>query len=286
LNLSQPRDVDFFEAGLLDADTLSVDRPVSALEWQVPTRVWADGKYLLWKANSVRHVRADQGLLEGFLKLADPATTAEQVVRYANRWGVLGICPVHRSPMGHPIGQLRNMGVSLNCGSSSFIYVSDETFAEPIADWLQYARKMSALLRIVEHDRSQKPPNATDFETAMSRPPPRGEHRQLMIHSLVSFALNQMARDGSVRPWIEVVAGTAKITLGGNGLFGAVAVQLLFAVAGSRFARCSACGSVYKPARRPALGRLNFCPGRGCGKTASNRLSQQRRRQRIAQSRT
>jgi hypothetical protein len=90
------------------ADTGRLERRVSAPRWPVPTRIVLDGDCLRyrWTPGKERPgITADgligpaPGLLEDFLRLGD--ASASQVLRYARRWGVLGLCE-HDFPAQHP----------------------------------------------------------------------------------------------------------------------------------------------------------------------------------------
>ena len=83
-------------------------------------------------------------------------------------------------------------------------------------------------------------------------------------------------------PLIPIASGSRpRISLKGHGLWGALAVQLLYAVTGGQAqAICCVCGQVFSPARRPQSGRRVYCPdhGKASGWREAKRVSQQEHR--------
>ena len=64
----------------------TLDRPFDALDaWPVPAKVTVDGDRLVWQPVPGSWVRADRGLLQDFVRLAD--APPDKVLAYARRWG-------------------------------------------------------------------------------------------------------------------------------------------------------------------------------------------------------
>ncbi len=91
-----------------DADTGHLERCVVAVRWPIPKRIVLDGDRLRWMwtpgrdrpgITPERLIGPAAGLLEEFLRLRD--APADQILRYARRWGVLGLCE-HDFPAQHP----------------------------------------------------------------------------------------------------------------------------------------------------------------------------------------
>ena len=89
-----------------DAETGRLERRVLAPPWKLPTRIVVDGDRLRWTLETDtpdspphRMIEPAPGLLEQFLRLRD--APASQILRYAQRWGVLGLCE-HDFPAQHP----------------------------------------------------------------------------------------------------------------------------------------------------------------------------------------
>jgi hypothetical protein len=91
-----------------DRDTGRLERRVLAPRWQLPRRIVLDGDRLRWTWTAGtdgpgitpdRLIEPAAGLLEDFLQLRN--APARQILRYAQRWGVLGLCE-HDFPAQHP----------------------------------------------------------------------------------------------------------------------------------------------------------------------------------------
>ena len=91
-----------------DPDTGRLERRVWAPRWPIPKRIVLEGDRLRytwtpgtdWPGVTPDHLIAPAaGLLEHFLRLRD--APADQIVRFAQRWGVLGLCE-HDFPAQHP----------------------------------------------------------------------------------------------------------------------------------------------------------------------------------------
>lgn len=103
-----------------------------------------------------------------------------------------------------------------------------------------------------------------------------GIHRRLLAR-----IVNRWQELGRVRPCLPWGFGeiSSRLVLMGDGLMGALAIQLLMAVSGGKgLALCSSCGAPYMPKRRPNTKRRNYCLD--CGRTAALRDAQQDRRTR------
>src|SRR5712671_4863333 len=85
-----------------------LERHVWAPRWPVPKRIVLDGECLRYTWTPGMDwpgitpdvlIGPAEGLLENFLRLRD--APASQILRYAQRWGVLGLCD-HDFPAQHP----------------------------------------------------------------------------------------------------------------------------------------------------------------------------------------
>jgi hypothetical protein len=100
------------------------------------------------------------------------------------------------------------------------------------------------------------------------------------IHErLLSMVLDKWVERGGVRPSVFLRDERRSIRLGGYGLLGALAVQLVFDVCRTDgLAVCSSCGTPYlPPKRRPRQDRNSYCPD--CGLKAALRDAASRYRQ-------
>ena len=73
--------------------------------------------------------------------------------------------------------------------------------------------------------------------------------------------LNRWLLKADVRPKLLIAySETESVALGGHGLLGALAVQLLYTICRTQgLATCSYCGSAFDPKRRPTAGRRCYC---------------------------
>jgi len=240
-----------------------------------PAYVRLDGDRLVWSwfdpADAAkRPTEADpKGMLDGFIKIRDGAG----VLRFARRYGVLGICE-HGLPASHnPPGQCYPLGWD-GLGA-----------CEPVDRWLHFAGQARAMVAIAAHLRQDKPGTADDWRAVFAAYP--REQIDALCERLAQLVdtgrfylrhvLHEWLTWGDVRPtlhWpIDEEAPSLSFT---GGTFGLLGVQLLFAIAAAhQLAICSGCGTPYlrnKPRRK----RRNFCEN--CGEKVASRLRQRDRR--------
>jgi len=166
----------------------TLDRPAAAGSLMVPPElslgvVKRHGKCLLWNlgqdgnwATMNRNTTTESSMFENFVKLGKGVAPAEEILSYAKRWGVLGICE-HGMPSSHnPPPTPRQPAVSgyihdvvYGCVpvvapdhlvSATSRWSSEHTwcrppyskhhrrFYEPVEPWRHYARQARALLNI------------------------------------------------------------------------------------------------------------------------------------------
>jgi hypothetical protein len=286
------RPVDRWE-GLADPDTAVLERPVAQAEWRAPCGVELDDERdcLLYPMNRAheRRIRAGAGLLEGFISLAD---APPQVIRnFARRWGVLALCR-HGLPMSHN-GVRSNPDKQEIASWGCAPILADggwDTLLEPLEPWRRLSGAARGMLNVGASLRDGRPGTISDWRsidgaffkaavlytvrTGRDLPPVdsretwRALLEQVPLGRDVEFdravlgqLLNDGLRMGMARPFIDWDEQSPRITLAGDGLFGALAVQLLFAASSARgLATCTFCGQPYVPTRRPRSDQRRFCP--------------------------
>ncbi len=94
--------------------------------------------------NPVR-IPPSTGLLESFLKLGEPDADPADILRYARRWGVLGICRKHRLPGSHKT----DFALSY-CRPRCW---NEDAAAgwEPIESWRHYAQIARSVVIVSRH---------------------------------------------------------------------------------------------------------------------------------------
>ena len=192
-----------------------------------------------------------EGMLDAFVALPD--AQPGDFLKFAKKWGLLGLCFNHELPYHH----------DPSCKGAAV--------RESIAGWRRLARQARAMLRI-----------AVDLHRYDERDPkrPLGDEADWVvlegnitadvsrrIRGSVSLArgvlgnhVHRFLEIGGIEVQFVWYHERPSISLTGEYLFAIVATQLAFAVARSEgLAICVACGRPYSPTRRPAKGRRNYC---------------------------
>ena len=297
--------------------------------WTVPAVVESQGDWLVWRELGIdgEHpgtVSPGARMLEDFALLArsDSKSGSEwlqrqtkEVLKYARRWGVLGICE-HGLPFSHnpkrwlsrffqipfctPVAREDDESTVrvdasapvsvVNGDNGRFTFTLHKAHQEPLAAWRKFAVQAHSMLRVAEHLYHSRAVPDEFWESLQDLVP---QHRQYSWKygsesAKLAIAVQAWLALGNVRThfaWMgkKIRIGTRlttavsdsghfKLFIGGDGLFGALASQLAFAIGRVQvLAFCSACGNPYVPTRKPQIGRRNFCPE--CGKTVANRLA-------------
>ncbi len=231
------------------------------------------------------------GCLRAFMRLADGSP--EDILAFASRWGVLGIC-ADGVPSSHEV-RCQPLG----------IYEGRLTWGagwEPLSFWYRYAREargiLNAALRLRNHERVANedwrdiagPLSEADFEFffgSLLRDPPEMQQSSLLTYASHWFQLAGLRPrlywdDGARAPHTFLAGGDLEFTGVGapaGFLFAVLAVQLGAALTSPLgLYRCDECGYPYPPQRRrPQSGRGHYCPTcQGDGQLASKRNSYHR----------
>ncbi len=239
-----------------------------------------------------RRLTEEDRILDRFVQLA--SATDHEICAFAAEYGPLGIC-LHDLPAGHG-NQARSILVSWrfcfdaalrNLPAGPCLAVNPE----PIAAWRSYSKRAAALLKIAARlrfriDRRIPEPlwyEADGLSTEILRS--CGLLSPMADLQSSTTKATQWLRDPwwrlaeNLNSWLELtgvapsatpVANGFKIQFRGTnrGLFGLIAVQLLFACNRSEgLTICSACGRPYVSHRPPLAGKMvgsykakrNFC---------------------------
>lgn len=266
--------------GLSDPESLALERPSAGADWARHADVTIEGDDLaFWWARATKMAGGYQarvaaeptepgpGMLERFASLCTADNDA--ILAYAKRWGALEICG-HGLPRGHPPTE----------GMQRTTYFCEERYPgsermrpighlEPIRVWRYTSRRFHAVLDLAAGMWDEPPSVGLPATwTILGKGPPSDLG---MARRTLAGQVNFYLQIGQVRPW--AATDPPYIRIGGHDLFGALAVQLLLATSrSSGWAVCSVCAGPYAPTRRPAAGRLNYCPR--CRETgAANRLA-------------
>jgi hypothetical protein len=265
----------------------NLDRPLSASRYAVPADIYLEEGRLVWKHcfNELklwRRVSLSPKMLAEFVQLAEDSD--EQILRYAQRYGVMNICEQHGTPASHNYTcfSLPNLG------------------SEQVEAWRRYARVAKAILNIAARLWEGRLGHMEDWrmirrrdsggwlgfdkpwwkpdwkrhpeEYWMKNP---NEFRQAIAdeQTILAQLVNMWLAIGDVHPIISWIKERPTLTLEGNPrgkMFGALACQLMLAVSRTDgLAICSACGASYIPKRRPRQDQRRYC--QDCGTAVAQR---------------
>ncbi len=229
--------------------------------WTVPGKVWVEGGKLLYdRGTHGPETRPGRGMFAGFLKLGEAGD--DKIREYAAKWGVLSICR-HQLPSSHSRSHLRPAG----CDPLGYRDDPQRETYEPIEKWRMFSRQAVALLKISYALRLGQIPSDLDWATAYEKNPDeraRNVPRDPVAGAIrLSQIINEWVALAAVRPVFEWHVGSKpSISFGSRGLFGAIALQLCFAVSQSDgFIICTHCRTPFqKRERAPKSGQRPFCP--------------------------
>lgn len=244
------------------------------LDWVfIPRRAWLDGGELHYDmavalpSVSPHHDRKvdPKGALDSFIRITD----AEGVLRFALRFGVLGLCK-HELPASHnpPPPILSSDSTRSGCQAMA---------KEPIAAWLLYVGQARALMNIAARLQDEgKPGNESEWRAVYARVL---SHEDAVIADLSNLQVKALTDDvflsrvflghvidewlglANVRPQLRWDGTEPRFVFSGYNTFGALALQLILATTRSHgLAICSGCGEPYLRERKPQVGRRNYCP--------------------------
>jgi hypothetical protein len=230
------------------------------------------------------------------------AQPRQAFVRFAAKWGPLGLCDVHpleayghrcdwkgmilpraweihREGMKLPPAlevrsEKRNLGLFVN---------------EPFEAWERASRSAAELLGIANQLEMLKLQSSDTRPRVDPRPPVEGvlfgapAPAKLADQLHLDLGVNAWLHDGGVRPRFTSLPipeeGGSRVTMEGNALYGALAVQLLLAVTKlDGIWICDNCGDFYVPTKHPREGEHHFCAKEECARRAAWRKAQERQR--------
>lgn len=277
----------------------NLDRPIGSRSWPVSQSIALDSEKerlvmsaRAWSPPSVVNFKGPgQHMLVRFLKLAK--APPETILEYARTWGILFTCEQHNLPCSHnpPPFTVRSLVVE----SSSWCLPqrsADGGYWETVETWRGFARLMQSLLSVGAYLHHKKEPRPHDWETIFTERyglvvllnetpiehwrfaqdfPEMWKEQPDIQWRVVERIVNLMLEWGNVRPILHLNDNrTPTIVLGGEGLFGALVIQLMLLTSRTGgVAICIACGEVYHPKRRPRNDQRNYCSNSPCLKARS-----------------
>jgi hypothetical protein len=260
-----------------DHEMLASEEPKKRLtvsEYLVPQGIYLEVGRLYWPVgtNDFRLVKPTNATFHEFVNLAE--SNEKKVLGYARRWGMLGLCRQHLTPVGH----------NLECQPLQG-FGRGEIFneGEPIIAWQRWAQVAGAMLNISQRLDDNQLGDKNDWQVlydyagygygplklpwhdpSSARQVARSEKMEIRKRTIekadLAYMVNEWLRAGWVRPhlvWAHL--GEPMVTLCGSGLFGALAVHLLELSGRYIIASCSGCRNFYYPEIRPKSGQDRFC---------------------------
>ena len=250
----------------------------------------------VWEGQRKRWM-AEEALAE-FLALADAKD--DEIVAYANEWGVLELCESHDLPATHsylvptndPNPEMKNYCPPRTLGRSE---------SEPTYVWREFAGHARGLLNVAAKLQRKEKVSQLDWSAVM-----RGNPRMLIVQPPTDEAVKeQIAKEARFRSrdahnawyfinndvnlWISLAETRPKSFLTENGLrlritagyrsplFGALGLALLNWLENlERLAWCASCGLPFVPYRGLKQGKKSFC--KRCGIKAAWRFAAARHR--------
>jgi hypothetical protein len=213
----------------------------------------------------VRPARPRRGMLLRFCKLADAEDA--RILAFARLWGPLYLCK-HGLPFTHdpplvPFSWSKTLSDPAPSRECRPLGWGGWSGWEPLDGWRRLARAVSAVLRIGAALAQARPAGAEEWKTAwsFSRDPNKAPHTRVadQRRDLGSLSDSWLMM-GRVRPSMGCAREGYEIRVAGLGLFGTIAIQVMFYVAQARgWAVCTRCNRVFPPDRQPSLGRRTYC---------------------------
>lgn len=233
--MGRPYKVDFERlnlAGMTDANgnesILTGSLPFGQL--LVPRHIDLAGNNLYWYDDPLDDYKRDSAndteAVNAFVKIKTP----DDILRFARRYGPLGLCKHGRPPMHR--GRDLERKWCAPCGS------------EPIKRWFDYVGLASSYLELAA---------ALKVDT--------GKYTRGLRQLFLQAGINEWLGDAGIRLELNWSSNEPSLSLTGGNVFGALGVQLLSAVTANNLAVCSGCGLAYlRKGRKAQAGRRNFCP--------------------------
>jgi len=269
--------------------------------WVRQREIEKKGSSLLYRSSELvspvperKVLRAD--VLMGFVKLENASD--EEILEYARRWGVLGLC-MHGRPYYHRITQRHEKGLRLpNADKAPKLFVEDGCAhhwggeggwcTEPFAQWRDYAGQIGAILKLSKICREkvptpaeqrgsrkyteEKPGDPKDWEKAMrdwnidnpgavlSSTEPVWTGRWTLQNVITHWM-----RVNNIRPVLVWDKSAPSIRLIGNAwkweyLLVVLAIEMMLAASNSGdFGLCTGCSEPFLLTRGQSLHHNSYC---------------------------
>jgi hypothetical protein len=243
------------------------NRKLRIEDYEAPKDIRLVGGWLVWQPVVAGYhiVKPRQEMFDRFLDLADEAD--KDILRYANRWGVLKLCREHQ----HPVSDLREHPLVGDDGLPCSQVAEDES-TDAWRKWSRVAGSILQISQILDDGNLGKPEQWINIYPRLSQLISLNDKdlRRNFLNNAkrqkeeMAFCVNRWLEMGDVRPvliWDDPAKTDPLLQLTGSGLFGALALALLENVGGRYvIAACNGCRKFYNPEIRPKSGQYRYCP--------------------------
>ncbi len=283
------------QAGFMTADG-DLGRPVAEAGWTRPQDIQVHGDEVRYGPalggfgpTQGETVASDKEMLVAFLRLGGGEASDSQVQRFADRYGVLELCGVHKwLPRTHIPERYWTLGDEAPCCRPAGGRPGSSMWWEPVSRWVALSRQARAVLnvasRLARPDAQPVPVHLFPQVLDELIPVPleyflRGEQSVKLQRRILALAVEKWLEWGDVRVSYRWDRDHAQLAYGGASLFGSLATQLAVAVAKAEsLVICDECGVIYAPKRAYRPGMPRRCPRRECRQLAAKREYARRRR--------
>lgn len=272
--------------GELLSDSNTLERPFI---WNLrlrPKKIELIEKFLVWGPEEEKErlpipFQSDIGVLNKFIRLGAKDATPADVLKFARKWGVLGICRQHLVPFPHP--RFETDGSQFK-PCFYFELPSGQLF-EPVERWQDFSSRARAILRIASRLHQHKLGFFEDWKvlgSSFERPHTISDDNLYRERRSLGEIIQGWLVYGQVEPQFDWVVEKPIISFSCN-VIGLIGCHLMFAVSRSRgIAICTNCGYPYPPSRRKAQDKNNFCED--CKASSPSRESKAKTRNRSRES--
>jgi hypothetical protein len=285
--------------GLLTSDQGSLERlkNTAPARWRVPTGIGLNQDRLVYSTDAFSVIVVATGMPAPFKLVKNPGlrvladfvglaeASGEEIKAYAQRWGVLGICPHGFPPTSCPRAEYREEWHGRFCPPDGYPW----RCSEPLATWRVIALWARALLNAVAMLRRKRSISEEDWAVLTGAGQIRREHpseiSRLEQWKFVGLSLSTWLEIISFRPGLRIAQDErAEFVLSisrhdFSQLLAVVGLEMLFQVTrAKRLLTCSNCGVPYIPKRLPTRGEQTYCTA--CGIRAARRDAATRWRKR------
>jgi len=278
--------------------TLGRDIPAGVLF--VPPAPAIEGDELVWRAPESGHgdfglARPDRRLLGEFIRLCEVPN--RDIAAFAATWGMLQVSETEDMLPSDWV-LTPNFPPTAGVGFTVTSGWPEEGLRESLTTWREHSALARAILNVAAALHAEEFGRLQDWRTLYPRVPedrshwthvfgfPNPQEALSLGWTRLRIRLSDWLRTADVRPDLSIMtAKRPEFVLSGRGLYGAVGIQLLFAVCAAHgLAVCTYCGAPYARPRRAARTRRNYCKpcsDSGASLRDAKRDSDQRKREAV-----